>query len=118
MHTVNLDEYVGLAPENEQSYYCFMLRNFFNHVNIYPANTNIPYGLNPNAEDECRRYDAVIRALGGIDLHVSAEGRDVIIIVPTVEMKGSYRMGDPLHFSFQGNVAHVFSKETDKNLEF
>lgn len=74
VHTVNLDEYVGLAPENEQSYYCFMRRNFFNHVNIYPANTNIPYGLNPNAEDECRRYDAVIRALGGIDLQLLGLG--------------------------------------------
>ena len=53
-----------------------------------------------------------------VHLHVTAEGRDVIIIVPTIDMKGNYRMGDALHFSFQGNVAHVFSKETDKNLEF
>ena len=53
-----------------------------------------------------------------VHLHVTAEGRDVIIIVPTVEMKSSYRIGDTLHFSFKGNVAHVFSKETDRNLEF
>ena len=53
-----------------------------------------------------------------VHLHVSAEGRDVIIIVPTIDMKGNYAMGDTLHFSFGGNVAHVFSKETDKNLEF
>ena len=53
-----------------------------------------------------------------VHLHVTAEGRDVIIIVPTIDMKGNYHMGDTVHFTFGGNVAHVFSKETDKNLEF
>ena len=53
-----------------------------------------------------------------VHLHVTAEGRDVIIIVPTLEMKQGYRMGDTMHFTFGGNVAHVFSKENDKNLEF
>ena len=53
-----------------------------------------------------------------VHLHVSAEGRDVIIIVPTIDMKGNYSIGDTLHFAFQGNVVHVFNKETEKNLEF
>jgi multiple sugar transport system ATP-binding protein len=53
-----------------------------------------------------------------VHLHVNANGRDVIIIVPTIDMKDNYGFGDTLHFSFKGNVAHVFSKETDKNLEF
>ena len=53
-----------------------------------------------------------------IHLHVTAEGRDVIIIVPTIDMKGSYNIGDSVSFSFNGNVAHVFSKETEKNLEW
>ena len=53
-----------------------------------------------------------------VHLHVSAEGRDVIIIVPTIDMKGNYSMGDTVHFAFEGNVAHVFSKETEKNLEW
>ena len=53
-----------------------------------------------------------------VHLHVSAEGRDVIIIVPTQDMKGNYHIGDTVHFTFKGNVAHVFSKETDKNLEW
>ena len=51
-------------------------------------------------------------------LHVDADGRDVIIIVPTLDMESSYNYGDLVHFTFSGNVAHVFSKETDKNLEF
>ena len=53
-----------------------------------------------------------------VHLHVSAEGRDVIIIVPTIDMKGHYAMGDTVRFTFGGNVAHVFSKETERNLEF
>ena len=53
-----------------------------------------------------------------VHLHVNADGHDVIIIVPTIDMKGNYNLGDTVHFSFKGNVAHVFSRETEKNLEF
>ena len=53
-----------------------------------------------------------------VHLHVTAGAEDVIIIVPTTEMKGHYKLGDTVHFSFDGALAHVFSKETDKNLEF
>ena len=53
-----------------------------------------------------------------VHLHLTAEGRDMIIIVPTIDMKNIPAMGDAIHFSFQGKVAHVFSKETEKNLEF
>ena len=53
-----------------------------------------------------------------VHLHVNANGRDVIIIVPTLDMENNYNYGDLVHFTFAGNVAHVFSKETDKNLEY
>ena len=53
-----------------------------------------------------------------VHLHVNSDGHDVIIIVPTLEMKENYQIGDTVHFSFKGNVAHVFSKETEKNLEY
>jgi multiple sugar transport system ATP-binding protein len=53
-----------------------------------------------------------------VHLHVTAEGRDVILIVPTVDMKNIPAMGDKIHFTFDGKVAHVFSKENDRNLEF
>ena len=53
-----------------------------------------------------------------VHLHVNAEGKDVIVIVPTIDMKGNYNIGDTVHFTFDGKVAHVFSKETDKNLEY
>ena len=53
-----------------------------------------------------------------VHLHLNAEGKDVIVIVPTIDMKGNYNIGDTVYFTFDGKVAHVFSKETDKNLEF
>ena len=53
-----------------------------------------------------------------VHLHLNAEGKDVIVIVPTIDMKGNYNIGDTVYFSFDGKVAHVFSKETDKNLEY
>lgn len=52
-----------------------------------------------------------------VHLHVTAEGRDVIIIVPTLGMKKQYVNGDDLHFTFDGEVVHLFSKETEQNLE-
>jgi multiple sugar transport system ATP-binding protein len=64
------------------------------------------------------RVDVAEMMGSSVHLHVNADGHDVIIIVPTVDMKGNYEMGDTVHFSFTGKVAHVFSKETDRNLEF
>lgn len=53
-----------------------------------------------------------------IHLHANAEGHDVIMIVPFNNDRNIYAMGDKIHFTFSGSVAHVFSKETGKNLEF
>ena len=71
---VNLDEYIGLGAEHDQSYAWFMRQYLFDHVNIDPANTYIPNGLETDSDKECRRYDAVIEALGGIDLQLLGIG--------------------------------------------
>ena len=54
--TANLDEYKGLTRDNDQSYYYFMHQNLFDHVNIDPANTNIPDGTKEDSEAECAHY--------------------------------------------------------------
>ena len=74
VRSVNLDEYVGLDLSSDQSYVYFMRHNFFDHINIDLANTNVPCGVNPNAEEECARYDALIRNYGGIDLQLLGLG--------------------------------------------
>lgn len=74
--TVNLDEYKGLARENDQSYYYFMHKQLFDRVNIRPENTFIPDGMNMNAEEECGRYQKVIDDLGGIDMQLLGLGHN------------------------------------------
>ena len=56
IHSVNLDEYRGLAPTHDQSYRYFMQANLFDHVNINPEHTNVPDGLAEDAQAECCRY--------------------------------------------------------------
>lgn len=74
VHTVNLDEYVGLPAGHKQSYAQFMCRNLFDHINIPPENTHIPNGMEPDAKKECRRYDRLLRQLGTIDLQLLGIG--------------------------------------------
>lgn len=74
--SVNLDEYVGLTGDNDQSYRYFMNNNFFNHINIKKENTHVPNGVAENKEEECRRYDALIEELGGIDLQLLGIGHN------------------------------------------
>ena len=71
------------------------------------------------ADDGVRARVDVSEMMGSsVHLHLSAGDRDMIIIVPTVDLENLPRMGDEIRFSFKGNVAHVFSKEDDHNLEY
>ena len=101
-----------LAPEKEDR----LLRNDVQSqavtLGVRPEHTDLADAGVPATVD-------VSEMMGSsVHLHVTAEGRDVIIIVPTTDMKASFRHGDALSFTFGGNVAHVFSKETEKNLEW
>ena len=60
--SVNLDEYKGLSPENDQSYRYFMNTNLFNHVNINKERTFVPNGLEPDSEKACAAYNEIIRS--------------------------------------------------------
>ena len=56
-----------------------------------------------------------------VHLHVTAMGRDVVLVVSTMNMTGAevaaLSQGSNVKFSFGGNVCHVFNKETGVNLE-
>ena len=56
-----------------------------------------------------------------VHLHVTSMGRDVVLVVSTMNMTGAevaaLSSGSTVHFSFPGHVCHVFSKETGINLE-
>ncbi len=71
----NLDEYLGVAPENPQSYRSYMNREFFDHIDIEKQNTFLPYcedGQNPRLVGP--QYEDKIQNAGGIDLQLMGLG--------------------------------------------
>lgn len=72
--TVNLDEYIGIGSEHEQSYHFYMKKRLFDHIQIPPENTYLPDGQAEDLEEECKRYDERIESLGGIDLQLLGIG--------------------------------------------
>lgn len=74
--TFNLDEYVGLTPDHDQSYRYFMNEHLFDHVNIDKARTHVPDGSDPDAEAVCSAYDEAIFDAGGIDLQLLGLGHN------------------------------------------
>ena len=54
-----------------------------------------------------------------VHLHITACGRDMIIIVQTMDLKNgaNFSIGSPIAFTFGGKVAHVFARDTGVNLE-
>lgn len=76
VHSVNLDEYKGLPRDNDQSYYYFMNHHLFSHVNIDPANTNLPDGTIEDTEEACARYNSILAGFGGADIQLLGIGHN------------------------------------------
>ncbi len=76
VNTYNLDEYLGLPPDNPQSYSHFMWHHLFGQINIDPERVHIPSGQPEDVNRACRDYDRAIEAAGGIDLQLLGIGRN------------------------------------------
>jgi glucosamine-6-phosphate deaminase len=76
--TFNLDEYYPIEKDAWQSYNNYMHRNFFQHIDINPANIHIPNGELPKEEikDHCAAYEKEIEEAGGIDLQILGIGNN------------------------------------------
>jgi glucosamine-6-phosphate deaminase len=74
--TFNLDEYLGLKPEDENSFNYFMRRHLFSKINVPAGNIHIPDGLAPDPGAHCEAYERAIEASGGIDLQILGIGRN------------------------------------------
>ncbi|HRH50821.1 MAG TPA: glucosamine-6-phosphate deaminase [Panacibacter sp.] len=98
--TFNLDEYYPIAKDAFQSYWSFMHRHLFNHVDIDPANIHIPNGDLPKEQvkEHCLQYEQMIEDAGGIDLQVLG-------------------IGNNGHIGFNEPGASIFSKTRLINLE-
>lgn len=83
--TFNLDEYIGLPPEHDQSYRYFMRENLFKHKNVNPSNIHLPQGVFGDVKISaletdtkfvqfCDWYEGEIRKYGGVDIQVLGIG--------------------------------------------
>ncbi len=76
--TFNLDEYYPIEKEAYQSYYSFMHRQLFDHIDIDPANIFIPNGELPKEQikKHCQEYEQLIEAKGGVDIQILGIGNN------------------------------------------
>ncbi len=79
--------------------------------------------LNGEGENRIHGTVDVSEMMGSsVHLHVNACGHDMVIIVQTMDLQGANRVpfstGQPIAFTFGGNVVHLFNKETGENLEY
>ena len=96
-HSFNLDEYIGLPPEHEQSYRYYMNDHLFSRVNIRIENTHLPDGVSEDIKAACAEYERLITSLGGIDLQLLGIGEDG-------------------HIGFNESLSALHSRTRDKSL--
>ena len=72
--TFNLDEYIGLAPEHDQSYHYFMNDNLFNHVNINKENVHVPDGVGFEAGEAGKAYEELMAKTGQVEIQLLGLG--------------------------------------------
>lgn len=68
--TFNMDEYVNLPRDHEQSYHYFMWNHFFKHIDILPENVHILDGNSDDLQKECEGFEKAIEEAGGVDLFI------------------------------------------------
>ena len=108
IHTVNLDEYVGLNSDNDQSYSYYMHEKLFDHINILEENCHLLDGMAKDSETECNRYDKLIKDLGGIDIQLLGVGPN-----------GHIGFNEPnTHFSKGTNLVGLTQSTIDANSRF
>lgn len=106
--TFNLDEYYGLGRNNIQSYYNYMMKNFFEHININAKNINIPNGTSKDIDKECLDYEQKISNAGGIDIQVLGIG-----------VNGHIGFNEPnVNFEAQTHLVNLNEKTIESNSRF
>ena len=106
IHSVNLDEYVGLEPTHDQSYRYFMDDNLFNHINIDKANTYVAKGVG-DADKNLAEFNAVL------------DKADIEIQVLGVGPDGHLGFNEPGDVLYDGAHKEVLDESTiDANARF
>jgi len=115
--TFNLDEYYPVEREAWQSYYNFMHRLLFDHIDINKDNIHIPNGELPkdSVKQHCAEYERLIDEAGGIDLQVlgignnghigfNEPGSSIYARTRLINLENSTRLANAYEFA---NIAQV-----------
>ncbi len=106
--TFNLDEYLNLDADNDQSYAYYMNKHLFNHVNIKKENIHIPSGVAENINKTCFDYDKEIFKFNKIDLQVLGIGTN-----------GHIGFNEPdVHFEAGTHLVDLDKKTVEANSRF
>ncbi|MFB0829188.1 glucosamine-6-phosphate deaminase [Brevibacillus laterosporus] len=106
--TFNLDEYVGLTADHDQSYSYFMWDNLFSQVNIKKEQTNIPSGIFTDAKAECSRYEKAMEEASGVDIQILGIGHN-----------GHIGFNEPAQaFTLSTHVVELASETIEANARF
>jgi glucosamine-6-phosphate deaminase len=72
----SVDDYVGLTPDNDQSYAYYLHHRLFSHCNFNPDNIELINSCAKDLDSECRRYNQKLKDEGGIDLILDGIGEN------------------------------------------
>ncbi len=113
--TFNMDEYVAIPKNHPESYYTFMWKNLFNHIDIPKKNVNILDGNAKSLEKECKNYEAKIKKFGGIDLFLGGIGPDghLAFNEPTSSLHSRTRVKTLTHDTIVAN-SRFFGNDLNK----
>lgn len=105
VHTVNLDEYVGIDKDNPTSYHTYMKEQLFDHIDIPIDQTHLPNAMATDLQAECKHYEELIEHLGGIDLQLLGIG-----------VNGHIGFNEPgTSFASTTNVVELTASTREKN---
>ena len=105
VHTVNLDEYVGVEKDDPTSYHTYMKEHLFNHIDIPLEQTHLPNTMAADLQEECQQYEELIEKLGGIDLQLLGIG-----------VNGHIGFNEPgTSFASTTNVVELTASTREKN---
>lgn len=113
--TFNMDEYVGLAATNENSYHYFMHHHFFDHIDIPVENINLLDGMAENLEQECINYEKKIKQYGKINFFLCGIGTDghIAFNEPGSSLQSRTRVKTLCEDTIHSNKIHFDSRTSD-----
>ena len=104
----NLDDYYPIKKSNDQSYEYFMSTELFDHVNVDPANRDIPSGEAPDPEAECARYERALR-----------NSKDFVLQILGIGENGHIGFNEPAdHFPARTNYVKLCDSTIKANARF